>query len=305
MILNSHFLSRTPPLTLLHLSASKFSDALSAGGIAGFLSSDKTSTQSVFSTRPSATQSPTEAKNDSSCKQPGTIQSFFQKAAEKREQRKQDHKDEDIKTLASSYQRPCASHPQLEADNSHSLSTNTFNIPSESESASPCSGISSLFQKRTTESLQVLRPNSPDLKVSKEAGTDATLNSKLVNVPSPAEELGTISEIDSAISPHPPSACSEDLIGCDRCGQQVSVWEIPEHNDYHFALDLQNSLCSSTSSVSHAAACSPTTRRGGVAGAAQSCRGKSKSRDQPGPHSKRQRSQSRSLGTLDSFFKKS
>lgn len=291
---------------MLHLSASKFSDAPSAGGIAGFLSSDNTSTQSVFSTRPSATQSLTEAKNDSSCKQPGTIQSFFQKAAEKQEQVKKDRKDEDIKTLASSNQRTRAIDAQLEVDNSCSLSTNTPNVPSESESPAVFSGISSIFQKKTTErSLQALRSNSPDMEVCKEAGTVATHNSKLENVPSPGEELSTNSEIYSDISPRPPSVSSKDLLACDRCGQQVSVWEMPEHNDYHFALDLQNSLSSPVSSAAPSAACSPTARRGAAGGTSQSCRGKSKSRGQPGPQSKRQRSQSGGLATLDSFFKKS
>lgn len=289
---------------MLHLSATKFSDAPSAGGIAGFLSSDNASTQSIFSTRPSAKQTPTEPKSDSSCKQPGTIQSFFQKAAEKQKQK--DHKDEDIKTLTSSRQRPCAIDTQLEADNGCSLSTNTPNISSESQSADPCSGISSFFQKKTTEScLQALGPNIPDMEVPTEARTVSTLNSKLETVPSPDEELMTNPETDSGISPHPSSVSGEDLIGCNRCGQQVSVWEMPEHNDYHFALDLQNSLSSPVSSVAHTAACSPTARREGAAGAAQSCRGKSKSRGQPGPQSKRQRSQGGGRGTLDSFFKKS
>lgn len=291
---------------MLHLSASKFNDAPSAGGIAGFLSSDNTSTQSVFATRPSAKQSPAEPKNESSCKQPGTIQSFFQKAAEKRKPVKKDREDEDIKTLTSSYQGPSAIDTQLEADKNCSLSTNMHNIPSESESAALCSGILSFFQKKTTESLQALRPNIPDMEVRKEAGTVATLNSKLVKVPSPGEELRPNPEIDMGVpSPHPPSVSSEDLIGCDRCGQQVSVWEMPEHNDYHFALDLHNSLSSPASSVAHADACSPTARREGTNGPAQSCRGKSKSRGQSGPQSKRQRSQGGGLGTLESFFKKS
>ncbi|TNN78523.1 DNA polymerase eta [Liparis tanakae] len=77
----------TPPLTLLHLSASKFSDAPSAGGIAGFLSSDVTSTQSLISTTQPSSLPPADLKNDSACKQPGTIQAFFQKAADKQRQK--------------------------------------------------------------------------------------------------------------------------------------------------------------------------------------------------------------------------
>ncbi|CAF98622.1 unnamed protein product, partial [Tetraodon nigroviridis] len=292
-----HQATWTPPLTMLHLSATKFSDAPSAGKIAGFLSSDNTS---IFSTKPSATQSPTEPKNDCSCNQPGTIQSFFQKAAEKQKLVKKNHEDEDIKTPTSSNQRPCAIDTQVEADNTRSL-LNTPNIPPDSASAALCS---SSFQEKTTErSLQAPRPSSPGMEVPKEAGTVETFNSKLQNVPSPAEELETNPEIDSGVSLQPPSVSSEDLIGCDRCGQQVSVWEMPEHNDYHFALDLQNSLSSPASSVARTAACSPTARRGGAEGAAQSCRGKSKPRGQLGPQSKRQRSQGGGLGTLDSFFK--
>lgn len=284
---------------MLHLSASKFSDAPSAGGIAGFLSSDNTSTQSVFSTRPSATQSPAQPKSNASCKQPGTIQSFFQKAAGKREQVKKDH-DHEIKSPTSSYQRPCGNDTQSEADKSCSLSTSTPNVPSESESTALSSGVSSFFQKKTTESLQALRTNSPDMEVREEAATVANLNSNFENVPSPVEELRSNPETDAGVSPHPPSVSSADLMGCERCGQQVSVWEMPEHNDYHFALDLQNSLSSPASSAAGPEAC-----RDGAAGAAQACRGKSKSRGQPGPQPKRQRSQGGGLGTLDSFFKKS
>ena len=36
----------------------------------------------------------------------------------------------------------------------------------------------------------------------------------------------------------PPS--NEDLVACDRCGRQILVWDLPEHSDYHMALDLQN-----------------------------------------------------------------
>lgn len=295
MILNSRCsFSRTPPLTLLHLSASKFNDAPSAGGIAGFLSSDVTSTQSVPSPRPSSTRSATEPKSDP-CKQPGTIQSFFQKAAEKRKLVGKVHGDEDIDTLTASRRRPCSTDTQLEADDGCPVSTNPPNGSSESEPAAVCSGPPSFFQKKTIEkSFQALKPNSPDIMaVCKDS------------IASAGEDLGTKLDIDSDISLHPvtPTVSGEDLMSCERCGQQVSVWEMPEHNDYHFALDLQTALSSPASSVVHAAPSSPTPHREGAA--AQSCRGKTKSRGQPGPQSKRQRSQGGGLGTLDSFFKRS
>lgn len=284
MTLNSHLSSRTPPLTMLHLSASKFYDAPSAGGIAGFLSSDVTTTQSIFSPRPSAMQSPAGLKNDSSCKQPGNIQSFFQKAADKRKLVRTDQGDNDIKTLTSSYQRPCSNDAQSGAD-SCLVSTNASNISSESESAAFSSGDHTTIE-------QAPKPNDPDTEVCKDAVAVATLNLRLENVPSPDEELKTNPDMNSDIGAVAPNVSSEDLISCERCGQQVLVWEMPEHNDYHFALDLQNSLTPQVVS-------SPSV------GTAQSCRGKTKSRAHPGPQSKRQRSQGGGLGTLDSFFKKS
>lgn len=272
---------------MLHLSAGKFNDAPSAGGIAGFLSSDVASTQSTSSRGPRATQPPADPKS----RQPGTIQSFFQKAAEKRKLVRKDQGDEASRTPTSSCQRRC-SDTQLEADSS--------TVPSERESEALCSGFSSFSQKMTIEkSVQALKPNSPEIEGCEEAVTDETLNSHLENVPTSGEPLRTKPEMDSDTKPRPPS---EDLMSCERCGQQVSVWDMPEHNDYHFALDLQKSLSSPVSSVVQAAS---SPRGEGSSGAAQSSRGKTKSRGQQGPQSKRQRSQGGGLGTLDSFFKKS
>lgn len=279
---------------MLHLSASKFNDAPSAGGIAGFLSSDVT-TQNVFSARPSATQSHATSKSDSLGKQPGTIQSFFQKAADNR---KLLQKDQDTKTLTN--QRPGSTDFQSEPD-SCQVSANAPNIPPGTESAALTSGFLSFFQKTIEKSAQAPKPNGPDLEICKDAVAIATLNSKLENVPSPDEELRTNVDIDADASAFAPSVSSEDLVSCERCGQQVSVWEMPEHNDYHFALDLQSSL---TSPAALAVSSPPTPHRGAT-GAAQSCQRKTKSKAQPGPQPKRQRSQGGGLGTLDSFFKKS
>lgn len=32
----------------------------------------------------------------------------------------------------------------------------------------------------------------------------------------------------------------EELVKCEKCGMKFSPWEMPEHLDYHFAVDLQN-----------------------------------------------------------------
>lgn len=52
---------------------------------------------------------------------------------------------------------------------------------------------------------------------------------------------------DGETSPRDPAAsftgndCNTDSMVCDKCGKIFTVWEMPEHSDYHFALELQNS----------------------------------------------------------------
>uniref|UniRef100_A0A3Q2Z732 DNA polymerase eta n=1 Tax=Hippocampus comes TaxID=109280 RepID=A0A3Q2Z732_HIPCM len=217
--------NQTPPLTLLHLSASKFSDApsASAGGIAGFLSADVASTQILVSASPTARKTPT------------TIQSFF-------------HRQQ----------------PQTESSPSCFVSSPS---PSKDTSAGPRATIASFFHKKNTETFSKPRHNG-------EKRDDGESNSLATSV------------VDSA----------EDMLKCERCGQNVLAWEMPEHNDYHFALDLHKSFSPSASSS--------FVRRGPPAGVALSSLGKTKSRASGGPHPKRHCSQGGGVGTLDSFFQR-
>lgn len=308
-------------MTLLHLSASKFSDAPSAGGITGFLSGDVTPTQNVFSTGQCSTQPSSELNNDSTCKQPGTIQSFFQKAAKKQRQVTKDEEDDAEILTSSSSTVIYATDTQLETDNSSPASSIQL-TQSKNQSANTNSGISSFFHKKTLEiSVQTSAStlNKPELGYKSESvnteysedtvatvsGLQAKQSSEPTSHRSRCEEFR-----DELENHHPPNVASEDLLNCDRCGQQVLVWEMPEHNDYHFALDLQNSLSSSTSSAAISSSSSTVSssvapHRVGASGIAQSCQGKTKSRGQSGPQPKRHRSQGGSKGTLDSFFKRS
>ncbi|KAK9541471.1 hypothetical protein VZT92_001512 [Zoarces viviparus] len=299
----NHQAAWTPPLTLLHLSASKFSDAPSAGGIVGFLSSDVTSTQSLFSTT-----------------QPGTIQSFFQKAAEKQRRKVTkdgDEEDYDIGSTgippSSSSQKTSVTDSQLEAETNCPASSSLARI-SHSQ-ASPHSGISSFFHKKSIErSSQASTLNKPEIghepgniedTVAAASGLQAKRSPSQQSL---CEELRDELGIDPEIHHHPSSVAREDLLNCERCGQEVLVWEMPEHKDYHFALDLQNSLSSSTSSApissSSTLSSSSSSNVSRTPLSAQSSRGKTKSRGQSGSQPKRHRSQGGSTGTLDSFFKR-
>ncbi|XP_038616712.1 DNA polymerase eta isoform X2 [Tachyglossus aculeatus] len=51
----------------------------------------------------------------------------------------------------------------------------------------------------------------------------------------PESEPGT-----AAAAPGLPDA--EDQVCCEKCGSLVLAWEMPEHADYHFAVELQNSF---------------------------------------------------------------
>ncbi|KAM4591961.1 DNA polymerase eta [Odontesthes bonariensis] len=319
----NHQAAWTPPFTLLHLSASKFNDAPSAGGIAGFLSSDVTSTQSVLSTSQSSTQPHSELKNGSLCKQPGTIQSFFHKAAEK-QKRVRKHAEEEDEGVGARDVPPPSTH---DTDTEISSPASSFKSFSHSKmgAASPPSGISSFFHKKNLErnsqvSVSTLdKPesgqnpvliDSDDHKDSDPVASrlQSQQSSEFTSCQSPCEEERQEVEIDH----HSPNVAGEDMLSCDRCGQEVLVWEMPEHNDYHFAVDLQNSLSSSTNSVaitssslvSPSSSASLTPLRVGGGGTTQSSRGKTKTRGQSGPAPKRHRSQGASTGTLDSFFKK-
>ncbi|XP_023183686.1 DNA polymerase eta isoform X2 [Xiphophorus maculatus] len=297
----------TPPLTLLHLSASKFSDAPSTGGITGFLSNDPTSTQSSFSVTQTPSNTQSDLKNVSPCSHPGTIQSFFQKASGKQKQVRKDKEEED----------DCGSSKEV---SSSVILDEPFSTDRRSStkiiSERPRSGISSFFQKKSLE--RNFRPSALPIPTSESAPEindgDHWEDSDAVAEHKPHQprfkDVGTKPETEPE-DRQPPSVLVEDLIICERCGKEVLVWEMPEHNDFHFALDLQNSLSSSINSAANTS--SSTTSPSSIAspvplgagGTTQSTRGKTKTRGPSGPAPKRQRSQGGSLGTLDSFFKKS
>lgn len=258
-------------MTCLHLSASKFSDApsSSSGAITNFLSSDAPSTQSLLA----STQTPTVPKTQTPPKVPGVIESLFHKAAIKKK---------------SQMEEACKDEPTFL---SPTPVENIFTATPQTNTGASSAGISSFFQKKSLQkSLQLTHSLS-------DASTSILTNSGQGET---AEHSSVSGTSDSGPSDYPPctadaTVSSEDFHTCERCGQKVVVWDVPEHTDYHFALDLQKSLSSSspsTSGDSHVRAGTPQTSRG-----------KSRTKIQGGPVAKRARAQ-RGTGTLDSFFRK-
>ncbi|KAJ8248629.1 hypothetical protein GJAV_G00244050 [Gymnothorax javanicus] len=298
----NHQAAWSPPLTLLHLSASKFSDAAAtaAGGIASFLTSDISSTQSHAPA--SSNTAPLTPKR------PNAIQSLFQKAAERRGGRKE------LPTSTNAEPCPPANERQseFEALASPAKASPAAGTPraGTSRAETPRAGILSFFQRKQQENTELLPDEEEDsgtAGVNGEEGPLCTEEVEIAAAPEEAavrpgeEELGA-AELWSHLPPE--GGCIEDRMHCERCGQQVSAWDMPEHMDYHFALDLQKSFSSSSSSSSSAlmSGTSPCPPLG--AGALHSSRGKTKPKRQSGPQPKRPKSQG-TTSTLDSFLKRS
>ncbi|KAJ0004735.1 hypothetical protein NQD34_010949 [Periophthalmus magnuspinnatus] len=298
----------SPPLTLLHLSASKFNDAPSSGGIAGFLSSDVSATQDLFASTQPTTQVSSEVKNGTAPKRPGSIQSLFEKAAEKQKHQlslQAEERGENEPRAATQIARTFVSQSMLTNEGQRSCNYSRAN---------PKTSISSFFQKKQMErSIQPMNPETilcvdpvyeSNSAVSVLKPTDVIVhNNSFVNsfddFKSQNENgnlLTTFSSKSDIQSCVPAVVDKEDLCPCEKCGKEVLVWEMPEHMDFHFAMDLQSSFSSSPSASS--ASVFQTPQKLGLAG------GKTKSKSLTGPQAKRSRSGG-STGTLDCFFNKS
>lgn len=264
--------SRSPPLTCLHLCASKFSEN-SSGEITSFLSSDVAPTLKMSRLK---TNEPA-SKTETTPKKPGSIQALFQKAAEKKKRETDESfmEKEVMSTLSSFQNLP------------HSTASM---VPQQAPVVSNTS-LSSFFQRKTLAKTSHGFPKENHMKESTEdepqsdwvlQGSSCTSSS--VDKQNRVENL--TQNVDFKDS-------KADFHTCERCGREVLMWEMLEHTDYHYALDLQNSLSTSSSSFS-----APV-----MVETALSSRGKSRSKTQAGPQAKRARPMDNST-TLDSFFKK-
>lgn len=62
-----------------------------------------------------------------------------------------------------------------------------------------------------------------------------------------------IPNIRNSEEPIPSQFTADDFIVCPKCGKRILNWNLPEHNDFHFAQDLQHNInkpCSNAISIS-------------------------------------------------------
>ncbi|NXS77329.1 POLH polymerase, partial [Erpornis zantholeuca] len=236
-VAGAHQAAWSPPLILVQLSASKFSEPVTLStGIATFLTGD-TQPDSTATTSQNATscgrarvkffRSPSKELRQ---KPANAIESFFQKAAER--QPSQAVAAATSLPTAATAESPVPSSPEHRERAGVGLASVQCDLESPVKQ-SPTDACSAPHHKRP-----------PWQKLS----SDAT------QTPSTPPSSRTVLKLQPAMEgneqnlpPSPeltllPPASPGDQQHCEKCGQLVLVWEFPEHMDYHFALELQSSF---------------------------------------------------------------
>ncbi|NXG27393.1 POLH polymerase, partial [Dromaius novaehollandiae] len=279
----AHQAAWSPPLISVLLSASRFSQAptLLSAGIATFLTSDTQSdgtatasakTTSARSPRVKFFRSPSKEHRQ---KPANAIESFFQKAVERQQAQLPSP------PATTSTESPVPSSPGLQLTSVQcDLESPVKHSPREGSSASPYKRLSceeSLSDVTQTPST----PPGSKILLKLEQATEGNEQ----NLP-PSPEL--------ALFPH---ASPGDQQQCEKCGQHVLAWELPEHMDYHFAVELQSSFLEPSFPPAPAAALSPR-----AAASRSPAKTKSKPKTEAGSSAKRPRESV--TRTLDFFFKR-
>nr|AAX35543.1 DNA polymerase eta [Xenopus laevis] len=271
-----HQAAWSPPLTLLQLSASKFSSTeLPSSGITSFLSKEASSSQKPPSPTPrrssatetSSPKTPKSQRKDTESRTPSSIQLLFQRAAEKREIREE--------------KVPPTNMPGSPSGSPTELNT-TSNMASGCQS----------FLKQQTQELQEAynfcsrTDSEPNRPVD---GAAENASGPVLTATGEHESCCTTSALQEAsLAGH----SEEDIMCCEKCGLKLLVWEIPEHMDYHFAQELQDSF--SAPSPSRAPpVCAPALT--------PLARSKNKAKKSLASNAKRPRTDGNR--TLDAFFK--
>ncbi|KFQ39951.1 DNA polymerase eta, partial [Mesitornis unicolor] len=290
-VAGAHQAAWSPPLILVLLSASKFSEpaTLLSAGIATFLTSETqpdgtaTTSQNTSSWRAKVKffRSPRKELRQ---KPANAIESFFQKATE----RQQSQMAAATRLpAAATVESPVPSSPKHQERDGVGLASVWCELespvkqsPRDGSPTSPCKRLP--CEKSLSDATQT--PSTPPssrtlLKL------EPAMEGNEQNLP-PSPELALL-----------PPASPGDQQCCEKCGQLVLVWEFPEHMDYHFALELQSSFLEPSAPMAPAAAPSPK---------AAASRSPAKAKKQPktpaGSSAKRPREGV--TRTLDFFFKR-
>ena len=144
------------------------------------------------------------------------------------------------------------------------------------------------FEENVTESNVIEEPSEFKAHNTNDASFEP--RNLLDNASVPSTSAEPVSHNHVSEQPIPTS----DEVLCKKCNKIISVWEYPEHLDYHFALELQNQTEIPSVDISR--------KQGSTSGVPQEkMAGKRRGRP-PGPSSKKSKIDSGSA-TIHSFFK--
>ncbi|XP_040585605.1 DNA polymerase eta isoform X2 [Mesocricetus auratus] len=277
----------SPPLTMLFLCATKFSASApsSCTDITVFLSNDSSCQPKVPAASSETKTQGTGPVLPTSKKAATSLESFFQKAAEK-----QRLKETSLVPLKTSTDKSPLK-PSLPFRTSRTTGIEPFfkqkrllsQQTQPSNSSAPClpqkdsEVISSYFSTECAVGgplyERVLKPVASE-EVSTEMGVAGNSPNMLESSVYNSEEVA--------------QRATEDQVLCEKCDSLVPVWDMPEHTDFHFALELHKSFLQP---------CTPKPQ----AVPAMSPRGKRNPKSPLASSNKRLRLHG--MQTLESFFK--
>ncbi|XP_055468803.1 DNA polymerase eta isoform X1 [Psammomys obesus] len=242
----------SPPLTMLFLCATKFSASAPSActDITVFLNSDSSCQSKVPSASSETTTQRTGPAVPTSKKAATSLESFFQKAA-----KKQRLKEISSVPLNTSIDKP-PSKPSLLFQNSQTTGAEPFFKQK-----------SLLLQQAQLRNPVAPDPPQTDSEVepsclpTESVGAGPVYERVLKLVPSKAISTETDVAVDSPDVLEPSAynsqevarRATEDQVLCDKCDSLVPVWDMPEHTDYHFAVELQKSFSQPCTSKPQAA----------------------------------------------------
>ncbi|KAM6182396.1 DNA polymerase eta [Erethizon dorsatum] len=266
----------SPPLTMLFLCATKFSVSAPASctDITTFLSSDSGSLPKVPVTSSEAKTQGSDSVVTPIKKATASLDSFFQKAAEK-----QKAKEVSCSSLNAVTQTPMSKSPfkpPLLFQTSRTLgiepffkqkslllkqkqlSNSSVSLPPQNSQANS-KGSPNCFPTEHSEDAPMC-DRALKLDSSKAVSAEEDLTHKSPAVPA-FSALRSLEVAPKAVATSS-LLTAEDQLPCDKCSSLVPVWEMPEHMDYHFALELQKSFLQPQSSTPRAVpAMSPQGKR--------------------------------------------
>lgn len=245
----------SPPLTMLFLCATKFSASAppACTDITVFLSSDS-GCQPKVPTAGSETRTQEPGPAAPTSKEAATsLESFFQKAAKRQRMRETSFVPPNVATEKS------PSKPSLLFQTSGSTVTKSFFKQKSlllqhtqlGKAAAPC-------PPQANSAVQ------PSRLPTESADTGALCEEvwKPVSSKAISTELNVAGNSSSAYnSEEVTQRATEDQVLCEKCDSLVPVWDMPEHSDYHFALELQKSFLQPCTSKPQAVPMSPQGKR--------------------------------------------